>query len=181
MSTRVVVLGLLTKSPMHGYEIQKILQQSKSALWSNVLPGSIYHSLKKMSAEGLIMIHASEQTGNRSRYIYEITEKGRNEFVNLVKGLWENTSNQFPVELYTAIAFIDVIPSAEIEIFIERQIAILSKRLLEWNEGINSKGDNVNPYQALAFANGVEHIKSDLNLYKALKEQLARAKTNTTK
>ena len=54
--TRLMVLGLLKSKPMSGYEIQQILTKSQSDSWAGILPGSIYHALKKMEKEGLVEI-----------------------------------------------------------------------------------------------------------------------------
>ena len=71
-----MVLGLLKTKPMSGYEIQQLLIISQSDSWAGILPGSIYHALKKMEKEQLVAIDSIEQTGNRSKAIYKITEQG---------------------------------------------------------------------------------------------------------
>ena len=56
MSVRHLVLGLLDRAPMHGYEIQRVMKEARVDLWAGVLPGSLYHALRKMEGEGLVRI-----------------------------------------------------------------------------------------------------------------------------
>lgn len=56
--TRVLVLGLLDVKPMSGYDIQQLLRISDAERWGGVLIGSIYHALKKMEKEGLVVVES---------------------------------------------------------------------------------------------------------------------------
>ena len=67
MSTRLMVLGLLNDTPRHGYEIQKWLEESRTAAWASVLPGSISHALQQIQREGLVEVCEVPQTGHRLR------------------------------------------------------------------------------------------------------------------
>jgi DNA-binding PadR family transcriptional regulator len=73
MLTRLFVLGLLTWRPLSGYEMQVILQLNQTERWAGILPGSIYHALKKLAAEGMVVLQATEQVGNRAKAIYAIS------------------------------------------------------------------------------------------------------------
>jgi DNA-binding PadR family transcriptional regulator len=70
---RLFVLGILNQKTMHGYELYQQLERSRIDLWSDVLPGSIYHAFRQMDKEGLVRIRGTEQTGIKTRAIYEIT------------------------------------------------------------------------------------------------------------
>ncbi len=85
MDTRLLVLGLLSMAPMHGYEIKKTMDLTRAAVWAAVLPGSVYHALKTMAAEGLVEVKATEATGHRTRAIYAITPAGRSELKRLLR------------------------------------------------------------------------------------------------
>ena len=83
--TNLIVLGFLRMRPMHGYEIQQLIQQSRMDDWANVLSGSIYYALNKMEQDGLIRAEAEVRTGNRLRKIYAITEEGEAQFREMVR------------------------------------------------------------------------------------------------
>ena len=89
MLTRLMVLGCLMQWPMTGYQIQLILQVSQTEQWAGILPGSVYHALKKLEKEGMVMLKGTEKTGNRLKSIYEITPAGKDEFSKLLKEAWQ--------------------------------------------------------------------------------------------
>lgn len=153
--TRLMVLGLLKMKPMSGYEIQQILEVSQTDLWAGILPGSIYHALKKMEKEGLVEIDSIEQTGHRIKAIYKITEKGEQEIVLLIKQSLESSSASLPTAMYTAISFIDEIRVEERIEAIQRQRKVLVEELEKQKSGEIAKAAYVamDEVTKLTFAN----------------------------
>src|SRR5215467_5997670 len=107
MLTRLFVLGLLARRPMSGYEIQLILQFSRTEQWVGILPGSVYHALKKLASEGLVVLQATEHAGNRSKAIYAITQAGEEEFRQILRETWRMPTLHFPSGLYAALSFLE--------------------------------------------------------------------------
>ncbi len=176
MVTRLIVLGLLAMQPMSGYAIQHYLQLNQTDQWADILPGSIYHALKRLAAEGLVTLQSTEQTGNRTKAIYAITPAGTAEFHRLLREAWGTPGLHFPVALYAAATFLDALPRAEVLLAIERHIAALGAELEVWNAGETAKLANLPPqlleYVRLSFANGREHMDADIRLLRALRELL---------
>lgn len=112
--TRLMVLGILRIKPMSGYEIQQILQTNQSDQWAGILPGSIYHALKKMNNEGLVKIASIESTGNRSKAIYEVTAEGEKAYYALLLEAFATTSVNLPASLYTALSML-ALPNPALE------------------------------------------------------------------
>jgi DNA-binding PadR family transcriptional regulator len=172
-----MVLGLLSKSPMHGYEIQKALEVSRADVWADVLPGSIYHALKKMTAEGLLEVQATEQTGFRLKATYAVTEAGQVEFRRLLRETWTLPPKAFPTGLYTAMTFLEALPPEEVLPGVEVQIGALAQEIARWNEAEERKAPFLPDYARLMFANGREHLEADLRLLESLKNLLEGLKT----
>ena len=87
--TRVLVLGVLLKRPMHGYEVRRELESWNAEQWANIAYGSIYFSLAKMANEQLVEVVSTDERGNRpARTVYAITDTGRQEFTRLLRELW---------------------------------------------------------------------------------------------
>jgi DNA-binding PadR family transcriptional regulator len=98
----LAVLGLLTESPLHGYELRKRLTAVLG--WGRVLSyGSLYPALKKMlragwiveeTAGGLDALAASGAVGRRQRIVYELTDAGKERFSYLMSqagpAAWED-------------------------------------------------------------------------------------------
>lgn len=76
---RAFILYFLSVKPTHGYEIQKYIQLNQMNDWTTIQSGSIYYALTKLEKEGLIEIVREEAIGKKTRKIYGITDKGRQE------------------------------------------------------------------------------------------------------
>src|SRR5215469_14777749 len=125
MLVRLFVLGLLLRRPMSGYEVQRILQLNRTDLWAGILSGSIYHAIKKLEAEGLVNLSLMEQSGNRTRAIYAITEQGQAEYLALLREAWRSPSPHFPSGLYAALSFADDLPRDEALALLDDHIGAL--------------------------------------------------------
>jgi len=72
----LLILSLLSRRPMHGYEIAATVHRDTDGAFT-WREGSLYPSLHKLEAGGLILGEWEEkQTGRRRRY-YHITPAGR--------------------------------------------------------------------------------------------------------
>lgn len=171
---RLWILGLLKKRPMHGYEIKRYLEITRSDRWAGILVGSIYHAIKRLESEGLIARRALEHVGNRTRAVYEITPAGENEFRRLLEEAWRTASTTLPSTLYTAMSFINDLPAEAVRAAIDQQIAALEKALAEWSEAESIKARYPDPtgVRNLLFQNGRDHIEADLRLLKKIRELL---------
>ena len=172
MSARLLVLGLLNYAPMHGYELRKVIEQNGMDAWSGVLPGSIYHALHQMTKEGLVQLRNTEQSGNRMRAIYAVTQSGQVELVRLLRETWQSPARSLPVELYTALALLDDLPRGEITAALDVQIESLERERKRWVESRPLK-DPLAPHIEATYDNGIEHIDVDLRLLHRLRNILA--------
>ncbi|MGV9827494.1 MULTISPECIES: PadR family transcriptional regulator [unclassified Gordonia (in: high G+C Gram-positive bacteria)] len=98
----LAILGLLLESPMHGYELRKRLTGLLGAFRAFSY-GSLYPTLRRMQADGLID-ETSAPSGvkvRRGRRVYQLTEKGRVRFAELVAdtGPQNYTDDGFGVHL----------------------------------------------------------------------------------
>jgi DNA-binding PadR family transcriptional regulator len=110
----MMILGLVQwMQPVHGYDVRRELLSWSADKWANVQPGSIYHALRKLTEEELLREVATEQVGARpARTTYEITEKGAEEFLTLLRGNWWHLSTP-PDPFMAAFSFLPVLPREE--------------------------------------------------------------------
>ena len=98
----LAVLGLLLESPMHGYELRKRLTGLLGAFRAFSY-GSLYPTLRRMQADGLIAEDAGPQgtLKRRARRVYQLTPLGRQRFSELVAdtGPQNYTDDGFGVHL----------------------------------------------------------------------------------
>jgi len=126
--TRLVLLGVLSWQPMHGYEIKHIIEEHMGD-WTDIKFGSIYFALARLAEEGAIAIAEELRSGNRpSRTVYTITDKGRAEYQSLLRALWSQPQETYhPLDI--GLFFVDSLPPEEVVGYIQQQIELIQAKL----------------------------------------------------
>jgi DNA-binding PadR family transcriptional regulator len=131
---RLLVLGAVRQhGRAHGYQVRNDLEYWGAHEWSNAKPGSIYHALKQMAKQGLLLAHeiAPSTAGGPPRTEYEITERGTEEFLSLLREALVSYDQKMDV-VSSGIGFIVHLPR-------EEAVALLKKRvegLEEWRKSV---------------------------------------------
>ncbi|MFJ7188948.1 PadR family transcriptional regulator [Streptomyces bacillaris] len=134
---RLLVLGAVRMhGRAHGYQVRNDLEYWGAHEWSNAKPGSIYHALKQMAKQGLLLAHetAPSTAGGPPRTEYEVTEEGLAEYRTLLRDAIRSYDQNLDV-LSAAIGFIVDLPR-------EEAVALLKERV----EGIKEWRDSVTEY-----------------------------------
>jgi len=80
-SAALLLLGLLHEGPMHPYQVHQTLKQRGDDRLASITPGSVYHSMDRLAANGLVEAVGTDREGNRpQRTTYRLTEAGREAF-----------------------------------------------------------------------------------------------------
>jgi DNA-binding PadR family transcriptional regulator len=82
----LAVLGILSESSMHGYELRKRLAAVLGA-FHRFSYGSLYPCLRKLQAEGYVTADdagAAGRIGGRSRVVYTLTAEGKERLTELL-------------------------------------------------------------------------------------------------
>jgi DNA-binding PadR family transcriptional regulator len=131
---RLLVLGAVRQhGRAHGYQVRNDLEFWGAHEWSNAKPGSIYHALKQMAKQGLLTAHevAPSTVGGPPRVEYEITDKGTEEFLALLREALTSYDQQMDL-ISAAIGFIVDLPRAE-------AVALLKQRIIgleQWRASV---------------------------------------------
>ena len=175
MSTRLVILGILKNKSLHGYEIKHIIEEHMGD-WTNIAFGSIYFALNMLNKEGYVEQDTVKKVGNRpSRSIYKITEKGKAEFLNLLRKTWESMERTyFPLDI--AIAFSYNLPEKEIKEYIKKRIDYLEVTInLVKDEKKEHIGQNNVPKAAeYVFSHSEYHLEAEYNWLRDLLENYSQ-------
>lgn len=93
----VAALGLLLERPMHPYEmVQLLLARSEDRLLK-VRPGSLYHVVDRLAADGLVRPVGTERAGNRpERTTYAITASGAEAMGEWVRTALSTADPEYP-------------------------------------------------------------------------------------
>lgn len=77
----LVVLSLLSYTPMHGYALNQELIRRRVKDWAGISPAQVYYSLRKLHKNGWTRVrHSEEAARGPDRETYEVTKEGRKVF-----------------------------------------------------------------------------------------------------
>ena len=79
----LLVLSLLSRKDMYGYEISDLLAGEV-----DISDGTVYPILRKLKSLGMLTTYLSENSGGPPRKYYKITKTGQTEFES-IKHDWE--------------------------------------------------------------------------------------------
>lgn len=126
---RLLILGAVRQhGRAHGYQVRNDLEYWGAHEWSNAKPGSIYHALKQMAKQGLLVAHdvAPSTVGGPPRVEYEINDKGTEEYFTLLREALSSHEQKTDV-LSAGIGFIVDLPRAEAVALLEERVAGLER------------------------------------------------------
>ncbi|MEE1738115.1 PadR family transcriptional regulator [Streptomyces sp. BE147] len=124
---RLLVLGAVRQhGRAHGYQVRNDLEYWGAHEWSNAKPGSIYHALKQMAKQGLLLAHetAPSTAGGPPRTEYEITGRGVQEYRTLLRSAITSYDQKMDV-LSAAVGFIVDLERAEAVALLRERIAVI--------------------------------------------------------
>ena len=87
-TVRLLVLGALRRrGRAHGYQVRADLESWGAHEWSTATSGSVYHALKSMAGQGLLVAHETvpSEAGGPPRIEYELTDQGEHEYLALLR------------------------------------------------------------------------------------------------
>ncbi|GGY60111.1 PadR family transcriptional regulator [Streptomyces omiyaensis] len=137
---RLLILGAVRQhGRAHGYQVRNDLEYWGAHEWSNAKPGSIYHALKQMAKQGLLVAHevAPSTVGGPPRVEYEINEQGTEEYFALLRDALRS-HEQKPDVLSAGIGFMVDLPREEV-------VALLGKRIAGLEQWRTSVTDYYTP------------------------------------
>ncbi|MFS0695623.1 PadR family transcriptional regulator [Streptomyces nitrosporeus] len=127
---RLLVLGAVRRhGRAHGYQVRNDLEAWGAHEWSRAKPGSIYHALKQMAKEGLLLAHgtAPSTAGGPPRTEYEITERGTEEYLALLRS--SLTAHDQNTDVLTAgVGFVVDLERSEAVALLRERIDAIERR-----------------------------------------------------
>lgn len=93
----IAALGLLAERPMHPYEMYQLLLERQEDRVLKVRPGTLYHTVDRLAADGLVRSVGTEREGNRpERTTFEITDNGRRALSRRVLEMLSAPAEEYP-------------------------------------------------------------------------------------
>ncbi|MDR0267629.1 MAG: PadR family transcriptional regulator [Paenibacillus sp.] len=165
----MILLSFLRQRPMHGYEIQQLIQTSRMDVWTNILSGSIYYALNKMESDGLIAATAEERTGARIRKIYSITTEGEQFFQKMIRETLTIAPHTPKSDFSLGLLWIDSIPAAEAITLLEENLRQVESSLNQWQLGKQIKGEyGLSLIAVASFDHAIAQLEQDITYLKQI-------------
>jgi DNA-binding PadR family transcriptional regulator len=142
-ATRLLVLGLVRSlGRAHGYVISKVLMSWKVDEWANTKTGSIYHALRSLTKEHMLLsLEVAQSDLGPPRVEYEITPAGHDEFFSLMRQALSVPETR-PDMLSSGLVFLTSLTRAEAIALFRMRVAhyeTMRERIqMEAEEGIRS-------------------------------------------
>ena len=157
---KYLFLALLSNTPTHGYD----LLQTYDDLFSSVLPslnaGQIYTTLSRLERDGLVQKFAVEQEGRPDKWVYELSEEGRQTLL----GWFEEPLSGPRIKDNFYLKLISAQTSGMIEPghLIESQRGQYLQSLHNLNDLALQTEINEDPQKLLLIQGAILHLKADL-------------------
>jgi len=130
-NTELALLSLAMEREMHGYEMERLIEERGMRNWTQVGFSSIYSVLRKLQGAGLVSSRLEMAPGRGpARRVYAPTDRGREAYAtNLVRALSE-PERPYPLFLQ-GLAGLPSLAAAEAAACLPRYVAGLEARLDE--------------------------------------------------
>lgn len=125
MSTKHVILALLSIEPMTGYDLAQNMKISVESLWTATY-SQIYPSLHKLEQEGLVTSENHVRGQHMQRIVYTLTEAGRQAFTAWLHEPIQYLPFRDPFKLWAS--YIDECPPAVVFRNIAEHIRLHTQR-----------------------------------------------------
>ncbi|RKT56105.1 PadR family transcriptional regulator [Saccharothrix australiensis] len=132
-AVRLLVLGAVRRrGRAHGYQVRADLESWGAHEWSNATSGSVYHALKAMTGQGLLVGHETpSEAGGPPRVEYEVTEEGEQAYRALLRDALSSRDPRLDL-LAAAVGLIEDLPRAEALDLLRRRARVMD----EWRASI---------------------------------------------
>lgn len=140
-----VVLGLLLESPMHPYEMQRLLKERrKERVVAIDQRSSFYQAITRLERDGLIEVsEVVREPARPERTVYAITALGRTTFQVWLRTMLSAPRDVFP-EFPVAISYLPLLEVEDALALLETRRDALKERLAD-TEKVLSEGKAVLP------------------------------------
>ena len=131
--TRMLLLGAVAIfEPVNGYQIRRELVTWGVEDWANIKPGSIYNGLATLAQRGELVRH-DLRDGSREVAVYELSDKGREEFRRLFEQGLTAVRPTAPLAFQTALSMLPLVTRADAKRLLEQRLVNLEHQAEEYS------------------------------------------------
>lgn len=171
MERELLLLGLLQKEEMHGYQLHEFIDSFMQTC-VDLKKSTAYYLLEKMAKDGYVT-RTEDREGNRPpRRVYHLTEAGEAQLTTLLR---QNLAAYLPAKFPgdTGLTFLDNLPTDEAVSLLQQRRHDLAKAL----EKIEQAPLHTGSLQFMIEHQQI-HLRSELNWLDSVIARLAQKETN---
>jgi DNA-binding PadR family transcriptional regulator len=168
-STRLFLLAeLASRGEAHGHELRREAALGKAELWSDVGVGSIYSTLRRLHADGLVDVVRSERDGRLpERTVYALTGEGRRELAVLRDAMLRSVV--VPADPFDlALACAGDVSTADLLAVVEDRTAALRTRASTLEHLRSAAAEHLDERDHLLFDHALARLRSELAWHRDL-------------
>ena len=148
----IAVLATLRESPMHPYQMQRLLRHRHKDELLALKPGSLYHAIGRLERAGLIQAVSTTRDGRRpERTTYELTVPGREALIRTLRKMI-STPRREPSDFMAAMAYLIHLSPEEAIPHLEERLRLLESEISAVESGMKA---------AVAFVLRINLIESE--------------------
>jgi len=168
----LAVMSLLAEKPMHGYQIERIIEERGMRNWTNIGFSSIYYILEKLkNIDWLESVLKYGEGKGPARQVYSLTTAGRGAWKEAVINALSNprrSNSNFQLGLSNLLH----LEKSQIIPALEKYVKELEQKYQQVSEKLTNHGEDL-PWNASAmFDLSLTQIKAELDWVKAFIEKI---------
>jgi DNA-binding PadR family transcriptional regulator len=131
----VAALALLAERPMHPYELYQLMRQRRDDRLVKVRPGSLYHTIDRLTRAGFAEAVGTNREGNRpERTTYRVTDAGRAALASRLTSMLAAPAEEYP-EFPLALSQAHHLPAEDVVRLLAERRDALRVRAAELDSG----------------------------------------------
>ena len=179
VKNELLFLGLLMSGPKHGYEIKRQLKEDLF-LFFELSVKSIYYPLSRMKKEGLVERKTVKEGKRPRKYLYSITDKGKQRFKCLLRESFLEVERPF-FSIDLSLYFLSFVERKTLDRRLKARIFVL-KKFKKGLLSIKEKRGSDFPIQLeLVVVHNIDLIKSEIKSLQRVREILSSSKQSFQK
>ncbi|CCH79879.1 Transcriptional regulator, PadR family [Nostocoides japonicum T1-X7] len=124
-------LAMYEEGPRHPYDVYQEMLRRREDTLVKVRPGTLYHAINRLAADGLLEEHGTDREGNRpERTSYAITDEGVAAATATLREMLGRVAEEYP-EFALGVAESSILPPADVADLLSRRADQLRGRLAE--------------------------------------------------
>lgn len=160
-TAEILILGILYDNPMHGYDLDRLINDRGIRQWADIGFSSIYYLLDKLEAKGLVSTLGAE---GKSKKAFSITYQGKEICVEQSKLLIsQREANKNP--FMTGLANSDFMDNKVVSSLLAARLENINSQLADLQEKAQAQ-DSLTPSAQRLFSYSEMQIKSEANWIK---------------